>query len=79
MCMSCGCGHVHERHKQGDITLEDLQRAATNHGLSVEQVAHNIERSARATAGAGDAQSSSSTRGTAAQDEGVPARDTPNM
>jgi hypothetical protein len=82
--MSCGCGHVHERHKNGDITMEDLQRAASNHGLSVQQAAQNIERSARQTAGAGasggtGAQGGSSTRGTAAQGEGVSAHDTPNM
>ena len=70
MCMSCGCGHVHERRKNGDITMEDLQRAASNHGLSVQQAAQNIERSARQTAGAGSGTGSrggSSTRGTAAR------------
>jgi hypothetical protein len=47
MCMSCGCGEVSERHKPGDITLEDLQRAAQNHNLEVEQTADNIHDSAK--------------------------------
>jgi hypothetical protein len=89
MCMSCGCNHVHERHKPGDIVLDDLQRAADNHGLSVEQVAQNIQQSARATVRAAadrsgqsagtSAGGASSTRGTAAEGEGVRADETPNM
>ncbi len=84
MCMSCGCGHAQERHKEGDITLDDLQRAASNHGLTVQQVARNIEQSARQRAGTGTgggpgAEGGTSTRGTAAQGEGVSASETPNM
>ena len=47
MCMSCGCGEANERHKAGDITLDDLKRAAQNHNLEVEQTADNIHNSAR--------------------------------
>jgi hypothetical protein len=47
MCMSCGCGKPNERHKPGDITLEDLQRAAANHNLEVEKTADNIHDAAR--------------------------------
>jgi hypothetical protein len=47
MCMSCGCGEYGERHKEGDITLDDLKRAASNHGLEVEQTADNIHDAAR--------------------------------
>jgi hypothetical protein len=47
MCMSCGCGEVNERHKPGDIVLDDLRRAAQNHGLEVEQTADNIHSAAR--------------------------------
>ena len=47
MCMSCGCGEYHERHKPGDITLEDVQKAAQNHNLSTEQVASNIQNSVK--------------------------------
>jgi hypothetical protein len=47
MCMSCGCGEPNERHKPGDITLDDLKKAASNHGLEVEQTADNIHNSAR--------------------------------
>jgi hypothetical protein len=45
--MSCGCGEANERHKPGDITLDDLKRAAQNHDLEVEQAADNIHSSAR--------------------------------
>jgi hypothetical protein len=47
MCMSCGCGEENERHKPGDITLDDLKKAASNHGLEVEQTADNIHNAAR--------------------------------
>ncbi len=47
MCMSCGCGEPNERHKQGDITLDDLKTAAGNHDLEVEQTADNIHDLAR--------------------------------
>ena len=45
MCMSCGCGEVDVRHKPGDITRQDLEAAAANHGLDVQQVADNIQES----------------------------------
>ena len=47
MCMSCGCGKHNERHKPGDITLEDLKTAAQNHGMEVEQTADNIHYAAK--------------------------------
>ena len=47
MCMSCGCGEPNERHTPGDITLDDMKKAAQNHNLEVEQVAENIHSSAR--------------------------------
>jgi hypothetical protein len=47
MCMSCGCGEPNERHKPGDIVLDDLKKAAQNHGLEVEQTADNIHDSAK--------------------------------
>ena len=47
MCLSCGCGKPNDRHKPGDITLEDLEKAAKNHDLEVEQAADNIHNSAR--------------------------------
>jgi hypothetical protein len=45
--MSCGCGKVNDRHKPGDITLDDLKRAAQNHDLEVEETADNIHNAAR--------------------------------
>ena len=47
MCMSCGCGEANERHKAGDIVYEDLERAAKNHNLDVQQVVRNIQESAQ--------------------------------
>ncbi len=48
MCVSCGCGEPNERHKPGDITMDDLTKAAKNHDLTVEDVGKNI---AQATSG----------------------------
>lgn len=53
MCMSCGCGKASERHKSGDITMDDLERAAKNAGLDIEQAADNIHTSAKKARGAG--------------------------
>lgn len=46
MCVNCGCGEVNERHKPGDITMQDLEKAAKNHDMDVEQAAKNISKSA---------------------------------
>jgi hypothetical protein len=46
MCMSCGCGEMHNNH--GDprhLTFEDLKQAADAAGVSVEQVVQNIQTS----------------------------------
>jgi hypothetical protein len=47
MCISCGCGMHEQRHKEGDITLSDLKKAAQNHNLEVEQTADNIHNAAK--------------------------------
>jgi hypothetical protein len=47
MCMNCGCGKVNDRHKPGDIVLDDLKKAAANHDMDVEQVADNIHSAAK--------------------------------
>lgn len=47
MCVSCGCGKANERHKDGDITMDDIQRAGQNHNLQPRQVAQNIQKSVR--------------------------------
>jgi hypothetical protein len=47
MCMSCGCGKVNERHKEGDIILDDLRKAAQNSNIDVEKVADNIHDAAK--------------------------------
>jgi len=56
MCVSCGCGEPNERHKRGDITMDDLTKAAQNHDLKVEDVAKNISK---ATSKSGSSGSSS--------------------
>ena len=54
MCMSCGCGKVNERHKEGDITLDDLKKAAQNSNIEIEQCADNIHNAARKMKQAGE-------------------------
>ncbi len=51
MCISRGCGEPNERHKPGDITMQDLEKAAQNHDLDVEQAADNIHNAAREATG----------------------------
>jgi hypothetical protein len=46
MCMNCGCGEAQERHKPGDITMEDLEKAAANHDMKVSEVVENIQKAA---------------------------------
>lgn len=53
MCMSCGCGKPNERHREGDIILDDLRRAAQNADIEVEQAADNIHASAKQLKDAG--------------------------
>ena len=46
MCVSCGCGEVHDAH--GDprhLTIEDLEQAAEAAHLTVEQVVQNMQTS----------------------------------
>jgi hypothetical protein len=48
MCVSCGCGEIHDNH--GDprhLTIEDLEQAAHAARLSVDQVLHNLQTSVR--------------------------------
>ena len=47
MCMNCGCGKVNDRHKPGDIILDDLKKAAKNHDMEVEEAADNIHGAAK--------------------------------
>jgi hypothetical protein len=53
MCMSCGCGEPDERHKPGDIVREDLEKAARNYDLDVQQMVRNIQQSAQQRSGGG--------------------------
>lgn len=53
MCLNCGCGKHNERHKPGDITLDDLEKAAKNHNLETEAAADNIHNAARSLKQAG--------------------------
>ena len=53
MCLNCGCDEYNERHKPGDITLDDLKKAAQNHNLDVEKAADNIHNAARGLKQAG--------------------------
>jgi hypothetical protein len=51
MCMSCGCGKPNERHKPGDITQDDLEKAAQNSKIDLQTVAKNIQMSAQKLSG----------------------------
>jgi hypothetical protein len=45
--MNCGCGDVQDRHKPGDITMQDLEKAAANHEMKVSDVVENIQKAAK--------------------------------
>lgn len=49
MCVSCGCGEPNERHKDGDITLDDVDKAAENAEVSPQEVARNINEAVGAS------------------------------
>ena len=43
VCISCGCGFVHDKHHNpSNITLDDLEKAAKAVGISPEDAARNI-------------------------------------
>lgn len=47
MCASCGCGTPNDNHADSsNITLDDLDRAASAAGISREQVVENLRSSA---------------------------------
>ena len=43
MCLNCGCGEPETRHKESDITLDDVREAAT--GSSLEETLRNMRTS----------------------------------
>ena len=48
MCVSCGCGEIHDNH--GDprhLTIEDLEQAAQAARLTITQVLDNLQTSVR--------------------------------
>jgi hypothetical protein len=45
--MNCGCDEPNERHKPGDITQADMEKAAKNWNIDVEKAAANIHASAK--------------------------------
>jgi hypothetical protein len=47
MCMNCGCDEPNERHKPGDITRADMEKAAKNWDITLEKAASNIHASAK--------------------------------
>lgn len=56
MCMSCGCGDANERHHEGDITYEDLAKAASDAGIDPEAAADNIHAAAKQARDGGSTQ-----------------------
>jgi len=53
--MSCGCGEPNERHKPGDITQDDLEKAAKNSKIDLQKAAENIHASAKKIGGSAKA------------------------
>jgi hypothetical protein len=43
MCLNCGCGEPETRHKETDITAEDVRNAAG--GNSIDQTVQNMRTS----------------------------------
>jgi hypothetical protein len=49
MCMSCGCGNIHDDHGDPNhITVERLQQAADAAGIDVQDAARNISEASEA-------------------------------
>ncbi len=42
MCLTCGCLQAHTEMTDDDIAFEDVQRAADQNGVTVEQVLETI-------------------------------------
>jgi hypothetical protein len=52
MCASCGCGKAEDQHgDQRNITLGDLQGAASAANISVEKVISNLQQAAGSGSG----------------------------
>jgi hypothetical protein len=46
MCVSCGCGAPAEKHdNENNLTQQDIEKAAEAAGISVTEVAQNIQES----------------------------------
>ena len=66
MCLNCGCGEPETRHKETDITAEDVRQAST--GKPLDQTVQNMRTSldsmgqSQASGMSGSGQSSSSGR-----------------
>lgn len=43
MCLNCGCGEPETRHKETDITADDVRKASA--GSSMDQTIQNMQRS----------------------------------
>ena len=43
MCLNCGCGEPETRHKETDITADDVRKAAA--GTSLDQTVQNMRSS----------------------------------
>jgi hypothetical protein len=56
MCMSCGCGDATVRHHEGDITYDDLVKAASAAGIDPETAADNIHNAANQARDGGSTQ-----------------------
>jgi hypothetical protein len=55
MCLNCGCGEPETRHKESDITLEDVRQASA--GTSMDVTLQNMRTSLDKIAASGGSQS----------------------
>ncbi len=68
MCLNCGCGEPEARHKETDITADDVRSAAA--GTSLDQTVQNmrtsLDRMAQSQVGSSGGSMGQSNPGTAA-------------
>jgi hypothetical protein len=65
MCLNCGCGEPETRHKETDITADDVRKASS--GMSMDQTVQNMRTSLdKMASGQSGAPSGQSTAGVSA-------------
>ena len=63
MCLTCGCDDAHKPMGDANITYEDVKRAATANGRSVDEVLDSLAQTAEHDRHEHEAEYSSSSHG----------------